>query len=148
LLQWRIKPADKYDVRLDPSQAVSARALAPALPAPPSTQGLQPASGEFAGLLAANMGPTTTDGRPDSSAGAVAREFESEFLKMLFKSMWDTLPKDGMFGNGLDTKFYREMWIDSVSENVARSGSGLGLAQVIERDLANRQGTGLPGQMR
>lgn len=119
--------------------AVSQSALLPGSPALPLARalGAQGSSGgEFQRLLLSQLDHTPGAAAAEQDKNkAVARELESELLKILFKSMWETVPKDDMLANGTGSDFYREMWIDALSEKIARSGSGLGLAEVIEREI-------------
>lgn len=68
----------------------------------------------------------------------VAREMESVLLYTLLKEMWATLPKSSLLDNGLGAKFYREMWLEEVSQRAADAGTGLGIAKVIQRELLDR----------
>lgn len=94
-------------------------------------------SSEFQQLLLSQLERSREPARTEEEkTKAVAKELESELLKILFKSMWDTLPKDEMLYGGTGSDFYREMWMDALSEKIARNGSGLGLASVIEREIS------------
>ena len=64
----------------------------------------------------------------------VAQQFESLFVQMMLKSMRDTLPDGGLF-NSNQKDMYQDMFDKQLSLNVS-SGRGLGLAEVIERQLS------------
>ena len=64
-----------------------------------------------------------------------AQQLESLVLYMLMKQMWATLPEDTLFENGLASKFFREMWLEEISDTIAKQESSIGLADVVEREL-------------
>lgn len=63
----------------------------------------------------------------------VAKQFESLFVKMMLKSMRDTVPENDLFGSKSE-KMYQDMYDKQLSMQIA-NGRGLGLAKVIERQL-------------
>jgi len=63
----------------------------------------------------------------------VAKQFESLFVQMMLKSMRDTVPENEMFGSNAE-RTYRDMYDKQLSMNISE-GRGIGLAQVIERQL-------------
>lgn len=67
---------------------------------------------------------------------AAARQFESVFLQMVLKSMRATVPQTGIFDSD-QTRFYQEL-LDSQLAQVMSAKGGLGLAAVIERQLAGQ----------
>ena len=66
---------------------------------------------------------------------SAAAQLEALMLEMLLKQMWETIPKSELFGQGLDSKFYREMWIEELSKDLAESGPGIGLKAMLEQEL-------------
>ena len=72
----------------------------------------------------------------------VAQQFESLFVQMMLKSMRDTVPEGGLFG-GHQQRMYQDMFDKQLSLNVS-TGKGIGLAQVIERQLTREQGVTEP----
>lgn len=69
--------------------------------------------------------------------GPVAQQFESVFLKMMLKSMRDTVPEGGLFSGG-DMEFYQEMMDNQLAVTLSESG-GVGLAPIIERQLGGAE---------
>jgi hypothetical protein len=68
----------------------------------------------------------------------VSRDLESVLAYTLLKEMWSTLPKGSMLDSGLGSKFYREMWLEEISKRTSESGMGLGVADVVKRELMDR----------
>ena len=64
----------------------------------------------------------------------VARDFEAMFTGIMFKSMRATVGKDSLTGGGQGEEIYRSM-LDQEYANAAGEGQGLGLANVIEKEL-------------
>lgn len=81
----------------------------------------------------------------DSREGikAVAEQFESMFISMMLKSMRDANKtiSEGNILSSNDTEFYQEMFDSQISVSLAGSqGGGIGLAEVIERQLLENKG--------
>jgi len=78
----------------------------------------------------------------EDSIDEVARQFESLFMQMMLKSMRDASTS---FGDSLmdsdQSIFYREMFDQQLSLNLSESG-GVGLADVIKRQLGGGDGEG------
>lgn len=71
---------------------------------------------------------------PDGEgAKAAAKQFESIFVQMMLKEMRDTLPEGGLFDDK-SLRFYQDMMDKELSQTLV-SGGGIGLADVIERQL-------------
>lgn len=68
------------------------------------------------------------------AAKEVARQFESLFMQMVLKSMRDAVPRDGLFDNQA-SKLYESLHDQQLSLQLG-GGRGLGLAAMIERQLA------------
>lgn len=66
-----------------------------------------------------------------------ARQFESIFMKMMLKSMRDTVPESDLINND-KTRFYQSMYDDQISLDLTKRGN-LGLANMIIQQLG---GTG------
>jgi len=73
------------------------------------------------------------DGDSEALSGA-AKQFESVFVQMMLKAMRDTVPDGGLFGSE-QSDFYEGMFDQQISLNIA-NGKGIGLAEVIERQLS------------
>ena len=91
-----------------------------------------------------------TTAKTDSSAALekVAQQFEQMFLSMLMKSMRDAnesfSPDDDVF-NGKDVRFYQDM-MDSQLTSELSQGKGIGLADVLVRQLSSQLGVRMDAQ--
>lgn len=85
-----------------------------------------------------SLGRLRSDLRKDDPQAlkAAARQFEAVFLQMVLKSMRTTVPQTGIFDSD-QTRFYQEL-LDSQLAQVMSAKGGLGLAAVIERQLARQ----------
>jgi len=82
------------------------------------------------------------DGDSEALSGA-ARQFESVFVQMMLKAMRDTVPEGGLFDSE-QSDFYEGMFDQQISLNIA-NGKGIGLAEVIERQMSGMQGGAAAG---
>lgn len=81
------------------------------------------------GDLKSNMGKD-----PAGTAKAVAKQFESLFLNMVMKSMREATPKfDDTESETVNT--FRGMYDQQLTQNLT-SGSGIGLADMVEKQMA------------
>ncbi|MBN2483028.1 MAG: rod-binding protein [Candidatus Omnitrophica bacterium] len=68
-------------------------------------------------------------------------QFESFFLYYLLKEMDKTIPREqGLMGNSLTQKFYREMFYERLADTMSEGGMGLGtyLYDQLSQSLVNR----------
>lgn len=77
------------------------------------------------------------DGDSEALSGA-AKQLESVFVQMMLKAMRDTVPEGGLFESE-QSDFYEGMFDQQISLNIA-NGKGIGLAEVIERQMSGMQG--------
>jgi len=66
----------------------------------------------------------------------VARQFETIFLKMMLKSMRDTVPESDLIDND-KARFYQSMYDDQISLDLSKRGD-LGLAQMIVNQMGEK----------
>jgi len=66
----------------------------------------------------------------------VARQFETVFLKMMLKSMRDTVPESELI-NSEKTTFYESMYDDQISLDLSKRGN-LGLADMIVQQMGEQ----------
>lgn len=83
-------------------------------------------------------------GNNSNTLQAAAKQFEAVFTQMVLKSMRDATPSDGLFDNE-QTKLYMSMMDQQLSQQL--SSRGIGLADVMIRQLARATGTQLPPTM-
>jgi Rod binding domain-containing protein len=69
-----------------------------------------------------------------------AKEFEGVFLNTLLKAMRQTVPVNDLFNGGGATKFYRQMHDAEIAKTLATGHSGMGIADMIVRQLSRDQG--------
>lgn len=74
----------------------------------------------------------------NESIKAAARQFEAVFTNMLLKSMRDATPHEGMLDNE-QTKTYMSMLDQQMAQHLS-AGRGIGLADVMARQLARQPG--------
>ncbi len=72
----------------------------------------------------------------------VARQFEALFLQMMLKSMRAATPGDPIFG-GDQGALYRDLFDNQISLQMA-AGKGIGLSQILERQLQDASGIRMP----
>lgn len=80
------------------------------------------------------------DGSADTLKAA-AKQFEAVFTQMVLKSMREATPQDGLFDNE-QTKLYMSMLDQQLAQHL--SSKGIGLAEVMARQLARASGQPLP----
>ncbi|WP_354683262.1 flagellar assembly peptidoglycan hydrolase FlgJ [Cupriavidus necator] len=83
-------------------------------------------------------------GADASTLRAAAKQFEAVFTQMVLKSMRDATPQDGLFDNE-QSKLYMSMMDQQLAQQM--STRGIGLAEVMVRQLARAAGTPMPAGM-
>lgn len=76
---------------------------------------------------------TTASTDPRAALVAVAKQFETQFIGMMMKSMRDATPQDGLM-DSQQSKTFQGMMDQEVAEKIAEQG-GIGLAGMIEQQL-------------
>lgn len=91
---------------------------------------------DFNGL--AQLKAKAKGGSADNQAALkdVARQFETVFLKMMLKSMRDTVPESELI-NSEKTTFYESMYDDQISLDLSKRGN-LGLADMIVQQMGEQ----------
>ncbi len=75
---------------------------------------------------------------PDAAALEVAQQFESIFIELMMKSMRDATPQDSLFSSD-QMEAYQDIFDKQLAVDMAASG-GLGLAEIIQRQIASASG--------
>lgn len=70
---------------------------------------------------------------------AVAKQFESIFTQMMLKSMRDASGGDGLFDSDAGTQ-WRDMFDQQLSVQLSQGGNGIGIAQMLVRQLGGALG--------
>ncbi|WP_054178687.1 flagellar assembly peptidoglycan hydrolase FlgJ [Trabulsiella odontotermitis] len=76
---------------------------------------------------------------PGANLRPVARQMEGMFVQMMLKSMREALPKDGIFSSD-QTRLYTSMYDQQIAQQMT-AGKGLGLADMMVKQMAAAQGT-------
>lgn len=63
-----------------------------------------------------------------------ATQFEALMLHEMMKSMWKTVPKEGLLSGSQEEETYRDMLNEAVAQSIA-SGKGVGIKDVIAKDI-------------
>lgn len=86
----------------------------------------------FAGELENQLNGSKKDS-PEKIKSA-ATQFEALLLQQMFKSMWESVPKDGMLTGGREEELYRDMLNEALAKNVSETRS-IGIKDVIAADM-------------
>ncbi len=81
------------------------------------------------------------DGKKRAAIHKVAVEFQSIFVEMMLKSMRETVGQDKLTGGGHGEEVYGAFLDREYAAAISRRG-GLGLAEMIEKQLLSREGGG------
>ncbi|MCC7478442.1 rod-binding protein [bacterium] len=69
-----------------------------------------------------------------------AQDLEGLLLGTMLKQVWQSLGKDPLFGGDQATKMYREMWLEELSNSIAKGSHSLGIAAMVEREMLKNEG--------
>ncbi|MEW5943547.1 MAG: flagellar assembly peptidoglycan hydrolase FlgJ [Pseudomonadota bacterium] len=75
---------------------------------------------------------------PEQALRGVAQQFEALFMQMMLKSMREATPGDGLLDNE-HSRLYLEMLDQQMAQKFS-AGKGIGLADMMVRQLARQQG--------
>lgn len=67
-------------------------------------------------------------------AKGAAEQFEALLLQEMLKSMWSTVPKDGVISASFEEGMYRDMLNEALATSISE-GQGIGIKDVIFKDL-------------
>ncbi len=65
-------------------------------------------------------------------------DFEAILLNQMLTSMRNTLTNDSVFGNSLGKDLYKSMYYRQISTDIAQSGSGLGIGELLYKKLEGK----------
>ena len=94
--------------------------------------------------------PSTTGGPPAPAQIAAApakvrdaaRNFETQALSQLLQPAFAGLGAEPLGGGGAAEEQWRTMLVDAVAGAAARAGHGLGIADMVLREMLRRQSAG------
>lgn len=75
----------------------------------------------------------------DKQLKKVCKEFEGIFLNMMYKQMRASVPKSELIPGDIGTDMFESMLDEQLMEEAAR-GKGLGLAEVLYKQLSSQAG--------
>ena len=65
-------------------------------------------------------------------------QFESMMLQEMLKSMWSTVPNQGMLSGSHEEEMFRDMLNEAVANTVSH-GQGIGIKNVVVKDIKHLQ---------
>ncbi|NLF25206.1 MAG: hypothetical protein GX589_06045 [Deltaproteobacteria bacterium] len=68
-----------------------------------------------------------------------ATQFEALLLQQMFKSMWETLPKEGMLSGSREEELFRDMLNENLAKEVSEKQS-IGIKKVVLSEMNKRLG--------
>jgi flagellar protein FlgJ len=68
-----------------------------------------------------------------------SKNFEALLLHQMLKSMWESVPAGGLFGDTNESQMYRDMFNEALADSISE-GQGIGVREVIVRDLRRLEG--------
>jgi len=71
----------------------------------------------------------------DPKTRQAAQDFEAFFIGHLLKDMRKSLPKGGLFAESGESRMMQDMLDETVADDLAHKGRGIGLAQVLMKQL-------------
>jgi peptidoglycan hydrolase FlgJ len=72
------------------------------------------------------------------SVEEAAQDFESLLINQMIESMWQTVPKAGLFKAGPEGDYFYELLHEQISKTIAE-GEGLGIKQVLAEDMEKQE---------
>jgi peptidoglycan hydrolase FlgJ len=97
-----------------------------------------PASAAASGIATAAP-PATAPTRDPAAARKTAENFAGFYLSQVFDTMFSSLGSDALFGAGNGETVYRSLLIQEYSKVASRSGSGMGIADAVQREILQAQ---------
>ena len=81
-----------------------------------------------------DISPIRVQGHSESEIKKVSRDFESIFLRMLFKEMRNSIEKTDLLGHSRAMEFFEQMQDEQLSDQLASAG-GMGIGNLIYQKL-------------
>ena len=75
-----------------------------------------------------------TSSAQDQRLKKACQDFESHFLAQMMKTMRQSLPEAGLFGDGPGEKYFTQLFDEEIATRVSRT-KGVGIAEALYRDL-------------
>jgi len=74
-------------------------------------------------------------GKDEEKLMEACRELEGFLIAILLRTMGRALSEEGFFGESFESKIYRDMFFAEIAATAAKSGRGLGIAELIYKDI-------------
>lgn len=71
----------------------------------------------------------------DPKTRQAAQDFEAFFIGHLLKDMRNSLPEGGLFEQSSESRMMHDMLDENMADDLAHKGQGIGLAQVLMKQL-------------
>ena len=68
-----------------------------------------------------------------------ATQFEALLLQQMFKSMWESVPKEGMLSGSREEELFRDMLNENLAKEVSEKQS-IGIKKVVVNEMKRRLG--------
>lgn len=90
-------------------------------------------------LLASPVSSATPSAQELAKTKETAQEFEAMFMAEMFNHMNQNMEVDPMFGGGKGEEMFRSMLNQEYGKLAAKAGSGIGLADHIQKAMIEMQ---------
>ena len=80
------------------------------------------------------LGQQQTGPEHEAEVKSAATQFEALMVQEMLKSMWASVPKDGMLSGGREAELYQDMFQQSLATTIAENQS-LGIKDVLIKDI-------------
>ena len=67
-----------------------------------------------------------------------AQQFEALLVQEMMKSMWASVPSQGLLSGSREESYYRDMLSEALADDISK-GQGIGIKQVVMREFMRRQ---------
>ena len=87
-------------------------------------------------------GVWTTGGKKTPGTADIeksATQFEALLLQQMFKSMWESLPKEGMLSGSREEELFRDMLNETLAKEVSERQS-IGIKAIVMKEMQRRLG--------
>jgi Rod binding domain-containing protein len=78
------------------------------------------------------------NGKDSDKIEKAAEQFEGMLLSQMIKSMWATVPNEGLLSGSNEEATYRDFLNDALAESIAKNQS-IGISEVIAKDIARQE---------
>ncbi len=88
--------------------------------------------------LKSEVASTNISDKSSEEIKKASKDFEAMLLGQMLDSMWETVPKNEMFGGGREEEYFRDMFTEEISKEIS-NGSGLGIQNIVQTELEKRE---------